>query len=66
MNNRPLLSFLLELAASGLMLYTSAHPNANFLAAFWLAVWKSARTVAQSAGRLGMRAEVRYFATVKL
>lgn len=66
MDKRPFLSFLLELAASGLMLYASSHPDTNLAAAFWLAVWKGARNVAQAAGRLGMRAEVRYFETVKL
>jgi hypothetical protein len=62
----PFLSFLLELAATGVMLYTSANPDINLLAAFWLAIWKTSRTIAVAAGRLGMRAEVRYFATVKL
>lgn len=66
MNSRPFLSFLLEVAATGIMLYTSAAPDANLLALFWLTIWKTARTVALTAGRLGMRAEVRYFATVKL
>jgi len=56
----------MELAASSAMLYVSAHPDTNFAAAFWLIIWKGARTVAQAAGRLGMRAEVRYFQTVKL
>lgn len=56
----------MELAASGLMLYASSHPDTNFAAAFWLIIWKGARNVAQAAGRLGMRAEVRYFQTVKL
>jgi hypothetical protein len=64
--DRPFLSFLLEIAASGLVFYTSTHPDTNFAAAFWLIIWKGARNVAQAAGRLGMRAEVRYFETVKL
>lgn len=64
--DKPFLSFLMELAASGLMLYASAHPDVNFAAAFWLIIWKGARNVAQAAGRLGMRAEVRYFEIVKL
>lgn len=66
MHHHPLLSFLLELAAAGIMLYTSANPDVNLIAAFWLMIWKGAATVAQAAGRLGMRAEVRYFATVQL
>jgi hypothetical protein len=63
---KPILSLVLEVAAAGIMLYTSINPDVNLMAAFWLAVWKGARTVAQAAGRLGMRAEVRYFETVKL
>lgn len=66
MRNHPLVSFLLEAAAAGIMLYTSANPDVNLTAAFWLMVLKASRTVAQAAGRLGMRAEVRYFATVQL
>lgn len=64
MNHRSLLSFLIEAAASGIMMYAAAHPDTNYPALFWLIVVKGARTVAQVAGRLGMRAEVRYFATV--
>jgi hypothetical protein len=66
MKDHPFVSFLLEMAATGVMLYTSANPDINLLAAFWLAIWKSAQTVAVAAGRIGMRAEVRYFATVKI
>lgn len=67
MSSRPLVSFLLEIAASGLIIWMSTRPDIRGLAAgFWLAVWRGARTVAQAAGRLGMRAEVRYFETVKL
>lgn len=65
MNKHPFLSFLLEMAATGVMIYTSANPDINIAAAFWLAIWRTARTIASAAGRLGMRAEVRYFATVK-
>jgi hypothetical protein len=65
MNEHPILSFLLEMTATGVMIWTSANPDINLLAAFWLIVWRSAQSVAVAAGKLGMRAEVRYFATVK-
>jgi hypothetical protein len=64
--DKPFLSFVIELAASGLMLYASAHPDANYAAAIWLIILKGSRYVAQAAGRLAMRAEVRYFETVRL
>lgn len=66
MKEHPFLSFLLEMAATGVMLYTSVNPDGNLLAAFWYTIWQSARTVAVAAGRIGMRAEVRYFATVSI
>lgn len=66
MDKHPLASFLLEMAATGIMIYTSANPDVNFAAAFWLAVTKAARTIAEAAGRIAIGAEVRYFATVKL
>jgi len=63
---KPFLSFLLEVAAAGFMLYTSANPDMNYAAALWLATWKICRTVAATAGRFAMRAELRYFDVVKL
>jgi hypothetical protein len=63
---KPFLSLVLEAVASGIMLYMSINSDVNIAAALWLMIWKSARTVAQVAGRLGMRAEVRYFQIVKL
>lgn len=62
---KPFLSFLMELAATGIMLYTQINPEINFTAALWLIIWKTARAIAHTAGRIGMRAEVRYFQTVK-
>lgn len=63
---KSIVSLLLEAAAAGLMLYTSLNPDINVMAGFWLLIWRTARTVATAAGRLGMRAEVRYFATVQI
>ena len=66
MDKHPFLSFLLEMTATGVMIYTSANPDINLLAAFWLVIWRGARSIASTAGRVGMRAEVRYFETVKI
>lgn len=61
-----LLVVALELtAAAGLMLYSTANPDINILATIWLTIWKASQTVAHAAGKLGMRAELRYFEVVK-
>jgi hypothetical protein len=62
---KPILSLVLEVAAAGLMLYTSLNPDINLAAVFWLMLMKTSQTVAVIAGRLGMNAELRYFATVQ-
>jgi hypothetical protein len=66
MEPRSILSVLLELAASGLVLYSTLNPDINLLAAAWLALWKASQATARAAGRVAMRAELRYFAIVKL
>lgn len=63
---KPFLSLVMEYIASGVMLWVTINPDVNIAAALWLLIWKGSRYVAQAAGRLGMRAEVRYFETVKL
>lgn len=66
MNKHPLLPFLLEMAATGVMLYVSINPEINLAAGFYLILMKVSRGIAEIAGTIGMRAEVRYYQTVKL
>jgi hypothetical protein len=63
---KPFLAMALEWVAAAAMIYLSTTPDANLAALAWLVIWKACRAVAEFAGRLGMRAELRYFATVKL
>jgi hypothetical protein len=63
---KPFLAIAIEWAAAAAIIYMSTTPDANLIAAVWLAIWKASRAVAELAGRLGMRAELRYFASVKL
>jgi hypothetical protein len=62
---KPILPLLLEVAAASLMLYSSLNPDINLAAAFWLMVMKVSQGLAHVAGRVGMKAELRYFLHVQ-
>lgn len=62
---KPILPLVLEVAAASLMLYASMNPDINLAAVFWLMVMKAAQGVAHVAGRVGMKAELRYFTHVQ-
>lgn len=65
MGKRPIVTFLLELASAALVMYSTQRPDTDIRAPLWYIVWRSAQSIARTAGTIAMRAELRYFKVVQ-